>query len=127
MPSVHLRPLARLVALAAVAGAFGLATVASPARAGEPTVAAPSAIVVDAATGERLYARDAEARRPIASTTKLMTALLALERGRPSQVLTSPGYSPSSPDESTIGLRAGEQMTLRDLLRALLLPSANDA
>jgi D-alanyl-D-alanine carboxypeptidase (penicillin-binding protein 5/6) len=82
--------------------------------------------VIDARTGERLYARAPTARRSIASTTKLMTALITLDRTEPSDVFTAPGY-PGGAGESTIGLRAGERMSVRDLLRALMLPSANDA
>ena len=55
-----------------------------------------------------------------------MTALLTLERTRPSQVFTSPGYDPLPP-ESRIDLRRGERMRVDDLLEALLLESANDA
>lgn len=55
-----------------------------------------------------------------------MTALLALERTRPGDRFVSPGYRPSGP-ESRIGLRRGERMSVSDLMRALLLESANDA
>jgi serine-type D-Ala-D-Ala carboxypeptidase (penicillin-binding protein 5/6) len=113
----------RAVALAALLGALAGPAAAS-ARA--PKLHADSAIVVDARSGEVLYAKDAEDRRQIASTTKLMTADLALERTRASQVLTSPGYHGASA-ESILGLRKGERMTIHDLLRALLLESANDA
>jgi D-alanyl-D-alanine carboxypeptidase (penicillin-binding protein 5/6) len=99
------------------------ATVA-PARA--PSIGAPSAIVIDANTGERLYGRAPNARRSIASTTKLMTALITLARTRQRDVFTAPAY-PGGAGESTIGLRSGERMSVHDLLRALMLPSANDA
>jgi D-alanyl-D-alanine carboxypeptidase (penicillin-binding protein 5/6) len=91
-----------------------------------PAIGAPSAIVIDARTGERIYSRAPNARRSIASTTKLMTALITLERTRPNEVFTAPAY-PGGAGESTIGLRAGERLTVHDLLRALMLPSANDA
>jgi D-alanyl-D-alanine carboxypeptidase (penicillin-binding protein 5/6) len=92
----------------------------------KPSISAPAAIVIDARTGEQLYARAPHARRAIASTTKLMTALITLARTRPGTVFTAPPY-PGGAAESTIGLRAGERMSVRDLLRALMLPSANDA
>jgi D-alanyl-D-alanine carboxypeptidase (penicillin-binding protein 5/6) len=111
---------ALLAALAAVLG-LAPAAIARP-----PAISAPAAIVIDARTGERIYARSIHARRSIASTTKLMTALITLERTQPGQVFTSPGY-PGSAGESVIGLRAGERMSVHDLLRALMLPSANDA
>ena len=73
-----------------------------------------------------MYARAPGERRAIASTTKLMTALLVLERARPGQVFTAPAYHAGAA-ESRIDLAAGERMTVADLLKALLLESANDA
>ena len=92
----------------------------------EPVPRAPSALVVNADSGEVLFERNAGERRAIASTTKLMTALLALERAEPEEVFTAPRYK-ASPIESKINLREGERMTVEDLLEALLLESANDA
>jgi serine-type D-Ala-D-Ala carboxypeptidase (penicillin-binding protein 5/6) len=103
--------------------------VAVPAQAAErpPDVgSAAAAIVVDGRNGEVMFAKNVDSRRAIASTTKLMTALLALERARPRQVFSAPPYNPLPP-ESRINLQAGERMTVRDLLEALLLESANDA
>jgi D-alanyl-D-alanine carboxypeptidase (penicillin-binding protein 5/6) len=91
-----------------------------------PSLSAPSAIVVNAADGDVLYARGADRRRPIASTTKLMTALLTLESVSLNTTFSAPAYH-GSPAEVTIGLAPGERMRVRDLMRALLLPSANDA
>ena len=100
---------------------------ASPAAAAPPYVGtAKSAIVVDAQTGDVLFQKYARERRAMASTTKLMTALLATERARPDDVFTAPEYD-ALPAESQIHLRQGERMTVRDLMRALLLESANDA
>jgi serine-type D-Ala-D-Ala carboxypeptidase (penicillin-binding protein 5/6) len=102
---------------------------AAPAGAAErpPDVrSAAAAIVVDGRNGEVMFARNADSRQAIASTTKLMTALLALERARPREVFSAPPYN-ALPPESRINLRAGERMTVRDLLEALLLESANDA
>src|SRR5207302_6492231 len=62
----------------------------------------------------------------IASTTKLMTALLTIEHAGLEQVFTEPNYYPAAVD-SQIGLRPGERMTVHDLMIALLLPSADDA
>jgi len=115
-------------ALAAALLAVGLASLAPPAtaRSARPATQARAAIVVDARSGEPLLEQDADERRPIASTTKLMTALLLLERTRPSDVFIAARYD-AAPVESQIGLRAGERMRVRDLLSALLLESANDA
>jgi D-alanyl-D-alanine carboxypeptidase (penicillin-binding protein 5/6) len=111
-----------LAAIAALAAA-------APARASErpPEVgSAAAAIVVDGRDGEVMFRKDPGERRAIASTTKLMTALLALERARPREVFTAPVYN-ALPAESRINLRPGERMAVADLLEALLLESANDA
>ena len=99
---------------------------ATAAAAPAPPIQAPAAIVIDASDGHVLYARGPDQRRAIASTTKLMTALLVLERARPGEVFTAPDYD-AAPAESRIDLAAGERMTVSDLLEALLLESANDA
>jgi D-alanyl-D-alanine carboxypeptidase (penicillin-binding protein 5/6) len=119
---------ALLIALAALllAAAPAAAQTGSGAATKAPSVRAPSAILVEPATGDVVFQRGAQKARPIASTTKLMTALLTLERADLDDVVTTVPYS-AAPAESVIGLRAGERMTIRDLLRALLLASANDA
>ena len=112
--------------LAAVA-VLAAAVPASAAAATPPRVpTADSAIVVDARDGTVMFAKRPDAVRSIASTTKLMTALLALEKADPNDVFTAPAYS-AQPAESRINLREGERMTVDDLLHALLLESANDA
>ena len=93
---------------------------------GPPSVRAPAAILVEPATGDVVFQRNASAERPVASTTKLMTALLTLERAKLGDVVTTVRYR-AAPAESVIGLRAGERMTVADLVRGLMLASANDA
>jgi D-alanyl-D-alanine carboxypeptidase (penicillin-binding protein 5/6) len=115
---------APLTAAVAALGLAGPASAQTAARA--PSIGAPSAIVIDASNGEVLYGRRERDRRAIASTTKLMTAQIALTKTDPKQVFAMPPY-PISPAESQIGLRTGERMTVHDLLRAMMLPSANDA
>jgi D-alanyl-D-alanine carboxypeptidase (penicillin-binding protein 5/6) len=118
---------ALVVALALLAVA--VATAAAPARAQAadgPVVRAPAAILVEPATGDVVYQRKARDERPVASTTKLMTALLTLERMKLSTTVTAIRYR-AAPAESVIGLRAGERLTVADLMRGLLLASANDA
>jgi D-alanyl-D-alanine carboxypeptidase (penicillin-binding protein 5/6) len=73
-----------------------------------------------------LAQRSARARRPIASITKLMTAVLVLEHARLSDVVTV-GAVAVSAGESTVFLRPGERLTVADLLRGMLIRSANDA
>jgi serine-type D-Ala-D-Ala carboxypeptidase (penicillin-binding protein 5/6) len=101
--------------------------VPASASAAAPTVdRADAAIVVDASDGTVMFQKGPDERQAIASATKLMTALLALERARPGDVFTAPAYN-ANPVESRINLRAGERMRVEDLLEGLLLESANDA
>ena len=90
-----------------------------------PVVHSQYAVLVDAATGKVLWARNADATRPIASTTKMMTAILLLERGHLDDIVTAPQGVQYLPD-SSLHLKPGEKLTLRDLLYAMLLRSAND-
>ena len=87
-------------------------------RSRRPTTSGAAALVVDARTGEAMHAENAGEPRPIASATKLMTALLTLERAELDDVFPAAPYS-ASPVESKINLMAGERMTVRDLLTAL--------
>jgi D-alanyl-D-alanine carboxypeptidase (penicillin-binding protein 5/6) len=119
---------AALAALAALLVWATAATAAPPAAGAQspPLPGARAAILVDSSDGAVLFARRPDQRRAIASATKLMTALLALERARPGAVFRAPPRHPLPP-ESRIDLRGGERMTVRDLLKGLLLESANDA
>ncbi len=118
------RPTAAALAAVALALAAPVASAASPAP--PAGIRAPAAILVQPATGDVVFGRRASEQRSIASTTKLMTALVTLERGRLGRTLTAVRYG-GLPVESKINLRAGERMSTADLLRALLLASANDA
>lgn len=111
----------RLAVLVAV-----LACSTSAASAATPDVDARAYLVQDAGTGEVLLARNAHTRLPIASLTKLMTVLVALDRAKPSAMVTVDGDA-AGVTGSTVGLRAGERLRLRDLLAAALIQSANDA
>ena len=117
---------ARAARLLAVLAALLLAAPAAAPGQQRPSIAAQAAIAVEASTGDVVFERNADDRRAIASTTKLMTALLALEGIALDDTLTATAYD-AAPAESLVGLRAGERMRVADLIRALLLPSANDA
>jgi serine-type D-Ala-D-Ala carboxypeptidase (penicillin-binding protein 5/6) len=108
-----------LVVLAAVLVA------AAPAQAA-PRVDARAFLLQNGATGEVLLGRSTERRLPVASITKLMTVLVALEHARPDDVVTV-GPDASAVGESTVHLRPGERLTVRDLVEAALIQSANDA
>jgi D-alanyl-D-alanine carboxypeptidase (penicillin-binding protein 5/6) len=117
----------RIAAAALLAATLVLALARPPAAlAAAPAIRAPAAILVEPATGDVVYQRAAAQPRAIASTTKLMTVLLTLERAKLGQTMTAVAYHPL-PAESVIGLRAGERLTVADLLRGVLLASANDA
>jgi D-alanyl-D-alanine carboxypeptidase (penicillin-binding protein 5/6) len=98
----------------------------APAAAATPDVDARAYLVMDASTGEVLLARRAHDRVPIASITKLMTALVTLDRVTPKQVVTV-DRDATGVAGSTIRLRTGERLAVRDLLAAALIQSANDA
>jgi D-alanyl-D-alanine carboxypeptidase (penicillin-binding protein 5/6) len=92
-----------------------------------PPVSAASLLLVDLDSGRELWASNADVRRPPASLTKLMTALLLLESGRDlAQVVTVSPRAASTPG-STMGLSPGARLRLSDLLTGMLLPSGNDA
>lgn len=90
-------------------------------------VSAESAIVMDMETHTVLYERNAYAPRPMASTTKIMTALLACESGRLEESFSVTGEMLAQAEGSLLGLRAGDQLTLYDLVVGMLLVSGNDA
>ncbi len=89
-------------------------------------VHSPAAIVIDAGTGAVLWMRHPHARRPVASLTKLMTALLV---ERPGGLARSFTITPAMTGELgyTLGLKAGQRVSVRDMLAAMLIGSANDA
>ncbi len=87
-----------------------------------------SAIVMDAATGRVLFEKDADRKMYPASTTKIMTALLALEYGHLDEIVTVSKQITKIPkDSSVVPLKAGEKLSLLDLLYGLMLHSGNDA
>jgi serine-type D-Ala-D-Ala carboxypeptidase (penicillin-binding protein 5/6) len=98
----------------------------APGPVAEPRVIARAAILADESTGQVLFERDARRPRPMASTTKVMTALLALERLDQRRVVVI-GAGPPRIGEESLRLRQGERLTVRHLLLGLLVKSANDA
>jgi D-alanyl-D-alanine carboxypeptidase (penicillin-binding protein 5/6) len=114
--------------LAVAVGVVALIAAAPPARAsdGPPRPNAAAWLLVDTADGTRLAAHSPNRQRSIASTTKLMTAFLALRELSPGEKVTAPAYHPGF-GESLMGLKKGEVVTVHDLLYGLLLPSGNDA
>src|SRR5215216_418019 len=100
--------------------------VAGHAAVAPPRVVAKAAILADEATGQVLFDRNAGVGRAMASTTKVMTALLTLERLDEDRVVVI-GTGPPKVGEESLRLRQGERLTIRQLLLGLLVKSANDA
>jgi len=96
------------------------------AAANYPNVTAKSAIVMDAATGKVIYSKAAKERRYPASTTKMMSLIVALEHGNLDDVITA-SPNAASTEGSSLWLTQGEQMTMTDLLYGIMLISGNDA
>lgn len=90
------------------------------------TLYATSAVLIDASNGRVLYEKNSEEILPMASTTKIMTCILALEYGEMEDVVEASALAASMPDVQ-LGLRKGEQYTLEDLLYSLMLESHNDS
>lgn len=92
-----------------------------------PDIVAKSAILLDAASGEILYAKDATEKAFPASTTKLVTALLTLENASTEDIVSFSSRAVNIPAGSShIGMRRNEKMNLLECLYGLLLPSANE-
>ena len=90
-------------------------------------ISAKSAVVINGDTGEILYSHNADTRMPMASTTKIMSALLLCELGGDLSrtIVTTPEMV--TVEGSSMGLLVGDTVSLRDLLYGMMLPSGNDA
>lgn len=91
-----------------------------------PAVLAPSAVLMDADSGLVLYDKEMRTRRPMASTTKIMTALVVLESAKLEETVIGTETC-TKVEGSCLGLKPGERMELDDVLTAVMLKSANDA
>ncbi|MGI9861857.1 D-alanyl-D-alanine carboxypeptidase family protein [Moorella naiadis] len=107
----------------------GAAAAASPNAAGlapPPQLTAQGAVLMDLTTGKVLYAKNPDEHLAPASTTKILTALIAMEKGHLNDVITV-GPNPPRVDGTRVYLVEGEQVTLENLLYGMLLNSGNDA
>jgi serine-type D-Ala-D-Ala carboxypeptidase (penicillin-binding protein 5/6) len=111
-----------MVALSSTASA----TVARASTPPPPPLGVRAAALVEESSGDQLFGENANAQVAIASTTKLMTALVTLEHAKLNRVFADPDY-PLASEDSQIDLEPGERMNVHDLLLAMLLPSADDA
>ncbi|MDO5125488.1 MAG: D-alanyl-D-alanine carboxypeptidase family protein [Ruminococcus sp.] len=89
-------------------------------------ISAKGAVLLDPVSGEILFAKNAEQKLPMASTTKIMSALIALESGNLDEefVVDSDAIKIEG---SSMGLQEGDRVTMRTLVHGMLLPSGNDA
>ncbi|MGI9952036.1 D-alanyl-D-alanine carboxypeptidase family protein [Moorellaceae bacterium AZ2] len=92
----------------------------------EPVISAPWAALMEASTGQFLYTKNAHVERPPASTTKILTAILALELGRLDGEVRVSEHAADTPGAS-IDLVAGTTWRLEDLIKGALINSGNDA
>jgi D-alanyl-D-alanine carboxypeptidase (penicillin-binding protein 5/6) len=116
---------ARRLAAAALIAASLLAPAAAPAQE-PPPVDARAWALIDARSGDVLAAQEAHRRLPIASTTKLMTAYVAMHELSLAKRVRAAPYVPIY-GESLLNLRSGQRISVRDLLYGLILRSGNDA
>jgi D-alanyl-D-alanine carboxypeptidase (penicillin-binding protein 5/6) len=91
-----------------------------------PRLTSPSAVLEDIDTGQVLYAKGANLPRPIASLTKVMTALVVLEDASPAETVVVSARAAGA-SGSQLGLVVGERISVEQLLYALLMQSSNDA
>lgn len=117
--------IAHILAAALLLSSSAFAAAPAPAQPA-PENTASGVILYEAVSGTVLYERNADSRHLIASVTKIMTALVVLERAQPeAQVCVKAEWT--GVEGSGMGLTAGETLTVRDLLYGLLLTSGNDA
>lgn len=110
-----------LLAMCVVMPFFGIVSFAD-----ELSLSAASAVLIEAETGTVLYSKNADERRAMASTTKIMTAILTIEAGDLDREFTVDPYA-IMVEGTSMGLREGDIVSRRDLLYGILLPSGNDA
>jgi D-alanyl-D-alanine carboxypeptidase len=91
-----------------------------------PQLSASGMLLVDMVSGEEIISKNANTSRPMASLTKIMTALIILEHHRLSEMVTVPAIA-GQIQGSAVGLKPGNHFSVESLLKALLIPSANDA
>lgn len=92
-----------------------------------PQTSAASAVVMDGKTGRILYEKNGKTKQYMASTTKIMTALLALEAVTDEEELIRISENAAAQEGSSIYMEPGERVSFRDLIYALMLRSGNDA
>ena len=114
------------VVVSVIVAAVVMQLTAASACAVQGDISAVSAILIEAETGTVVYEKNADEKRAMASTTKIMTALLTIEAGNlDSEFIVDP--LAIRVEGTSMGLREGDRVSRRDLLYGILLPSGNDA
>ncbi len=115
----------RILITAIVAAMVGQITAASV-WAAPADISAVSAILIEADSGTVIYEKNADEQRAMASTTKIMTAILTIEAGDLDREFVADSYA-IRVEGTSMGLQEGDRVSRRDLLYGILLPSGNDA
>lgn len=97
------------------------------AQEGSVSVSAQAAVVINADNGQVLYAKNAENQQAMASTTKIMTALLTLEEAAKENKIVTISEQVAAVEGSSMYLNAGDRLSLKDLAIGMLTVSGNDA
>ncbi len=92
----------------------------------EPSIGAQAAILIEQSTGKVLFGQNAHQKLPMASTTKIMTALIAIERGNLDDIVTTASEA-YGVEGSSMYIQKNEKLSLKDLVYGLMLNSGNDA
>ncbi|MGN1107855.1 MAG: D-alanyl-D-alanine carboxypeptidase family protein [Oscillospiraceae bacterium] len=121
-----MKKLMKRAAALVLAGVTATALDLTVAAAGPGDLSAVSAVLIEAETGTVLYQKNAGERRAMASTTKIMTALLTIEAGDLDREFTVDPLA-IRVEGTSMGLQEGDRVSRRDLLYGILLPSGNDA
>ncbi len=116
------RIIALIITLLMIFALFSLAVIASETI----SVSAKSAVLYEPSQKKLYFSKNSDTRLPMASTTKIMTALVAIENASPDMIISVPKEAVGI-EGSSLYLKEGEIFTLRDLLFGLMLRSANDA
>src|SRR5919107_555195 len=122
-----------LIALTSVLAFWGSSRAAQAAEVARfrpmspPPISADAVFVTDISSGTELFAENAEEPLPPASLTKIVSALVVLERANLDDTVEILEADLVSAEESQVGLTAGDRLSVRDLLHGMLIPSGNDA
>ncbi|HWP97027.1 MAG TPA: D-alanyl-D-alanine carboxypeptidase family protein [Syntrophomonadaceae bacterium] len=112
--------------LALLLGVMTVCFWVNPIQAAVPRISASAYCLLESDNGQVLLMKNGDTPKPIASTTKIMTAILAVEYCQMNEKARVSSFADRTP-EYTIGLRAGQELTVQELLKVALIRSANDA